>query len=218
MKTDFAITVDVEGDYWDEQRSDGVVSGIPIILELFDRLEAKGTFFWTADMARKHPNIVTRVLDAGHEIGCHGFYHENFIDLNEKQQRKVIKEAVQLFQSFSTDKWMVLTILMIFFLLWGLVLDAVTATVIMVPIFLPLVQEAGIDLVHFGILVVMNTMIGNSTPPMGLTLFLTGSLARVRLEELIKEIIPFLIALLLVLFLCTYIPALVLWLPTLLMK
>ena len=93
-----------------------------------------------------------------------------------------------------------------------------TATVIMVPIFLPLVQEAGIDLVHFGILVVMNTMIGNSTPPMGLTLFLTGSLARVRLEDIIKEIIPFLIALLLVLFLCTYIPALVLWLPTLLME
>lgn len=125
---------------------------------------------------------------------------------------------VQIFQSFSTDKWMVLTILMVFFLLWGLVLDAVTATVIMVPIFLPLVQEAGIDLVHFGILVVMNTMIGNSTPPMGLTLFLTSSLARVRVEYTIKEIIPFLIALLLVLFLCTYIPAIVLWLPNLLMK
>jgi tripartite ATP-independent transporter DctM subunit len=123
---------------------------------------------------------------------------------------------VQVFQSFSTNKWMILTIMMIFFLLWGLVLDAVTATVIMVPIFLPLVQEAGINLVHFGILVVMNTMIGNSTPPMGLTLFLTGSLAKVRLEQIIKEILPFLIALLLVLFFCTYIPELVLWLPNLL--
>jgi len=61
-------------------------------------------------------------------------------------------------------------------------------------------------------------MIGLVTPPVGILLFLTTSMAQVRLEKVIKEMVPFLIALLLVLVICTYIPGIVMWLPNLLIK
>lgn len=125
---------------------------------------------------------------------------------------------VRFFLSISTNKWVILGILNIFFLIWGCVLDPVTSMVILVPIFIPLVQQVGIDLVHFGLVVVMNLMIGLVTPPVGLLLFLTSSMAQERLEKVVKEIVPFLIALLLVLVICTYIPGIVMWLPDLLIK
>ena len=125
---------------------------------------------------------------------------------------------VRMFLSISTNKWVILGMLNVFFLLWGCVLDPVTSMVILVPVFIPLVQEVGINLVHFGLVVVMNLMIGLVTPPVGLLLFLTTSMAEGRLEKVIKEIIPFLIALLLVLVICTYVPSIVMWLPDLLMK
>lgn len=125
---------------------------------------------------------------------------------------------VRFFLSISTNKWVILGILNIFFLIWGCVLDPVTSMVILVPIFIPLVQQVGIDLVHFGLVVVMNLMIGLVTPPVGILLFLTTSMAQVRLEKVIKEMVPFLIALLLVLVICTYIPGIVMWLPNLLIK
>lgn len=125
---------------------------------------------------------------------------------------------VRIFLSISTNKWVILGILNIFFLIWGCVLDPVTSMIILVPIFIPLAQQVGIDLVHFGLVVVMNLMIGLVTPPIGLLLFLTSSMAKVRLEKVIKEMVPFLIALLLVLAICTYVPNIVLWLPNLLIR
>ena len=125
---------------------------------------------------------------------------------------------VRCFLSISTNKWVMLGILNIFFLIWGCFLDPVTSMVILVPIFIPLVQQLGIDLVHFGVVLVINLMIGLVTPPVGILLFLTSSMAQDKLERVIKEIIPFIIALLLVLAICTYIPEIVMWLPNLLIK
>ena len=95
---------------------------------------------------------------------------------------------VRFFLSISTNKWVILGILNIFFLIWGCVLDPVTSMVILVPIFIPLVQQVGIDLVHFGLVVVMNLMIGLVTPPVGILLFLTSSMAQDGLEKVIKEV------------------------------
>lgn len=125
---------------------------------------------------------------------------------------------VNFFLSVSTNKWVILGILNIFFLIWGCVLDPVTAMVIMVPIFIPLVQQVGIDLVHFGVVVVVNLMIGLVTPPVGLLLYLTSSMAQAKIEQVIREMVPFLIALLLVLLICTYWPGMVMWLPNLLIR
>ncbi|MAF06235.1 MAG: C4-dicarboxylate ABC transporter permease [Acidiferrobacteraceae bacterium] len=131
---------------------------------------------------------------------------------------KLGEVLVGFFLSISTNKWVILGILNIFFLLWGCVLDPVTAMIILLPIFIPLVQELGIDLVHFGVVVVINLMIGLVTPPVGILTYLSASIAEARLENVMKESIPFLLALLIVLIMCTYWPALVMWLPELLMK
>jgi len=125
---------------------------------------------------------------------------------------------VKLFLSVSHNKWVILGIINIFFLLWGCFFDPVTALVIIVPILIPLVHQVGVDLVHFGLVVVLNLMIGLLTPPVGMLLYLCTSMAQAKLEEVIKELIPFLIALLLVLAISTYVPAFVLWLPNLFFK
>jgi tripartite ATP-independent transporter DctM subunit len=124
---------------------------------------------------------------------------------------------IRVLLSISTNKWVILILINIFFLLWGCVLDPMTALIIMVPILVPLVQKLGIDAIHFGLVVIMNLMIGLVTPPVGFVLYLTSSIAKVELEKTVKELIPFLIALLLVLMVCTFFPAIVLWLPKLLM-
>lgn len=125
---------------------------------------------------------------------------------------------VNMFQSISTNKWVILAIVNLFFLLWGCFLDPVTAMLIIVPILIPLVQQLGIDLVHFGVIVVLNLMIGLVTPPVGILLYLTSSMANVKLGPMLKELVPFLIALFLVLAMSTYIPFVVMWLPNLLIK
>jgi len=100
MKIPYAITVDVESDYWDKNTTVGVTHGLPLILDLFNRLEIKGVFFWTAETAQKHPDILTRVMKEGHEIGCHGFCHEDFSVLGETQQSDILQEAAYIFRSF----------------------------------------------------------------------------------------------------------------------
>ena len=125
---------------------------------------------------------------------------------------------VRFFLSISTNKWIILGILNVFFLIWGCVLDPVTAMVIMVPIFIPLAQQVGIDLIHFGVVVVINLMIGLVTPPVGVLLFLTSAMAEEKVEHVIRELTPFLVALLLVLLISTYWPGMVMWLPNVLIK
>lgn len=125
---------------------------------------------------------------------------------------------VEFFKSISTNKWVILIILNIFFLIWGTVLDPLTAMFVLVPVFAPLVNEVGIDLVHFGVLVVINLGLALVTPPVGGVLFLTTAIAQADFEVVVKEMIPFLIALILVLVTCTFLPGLVMWLPNLLIK
>jgi tripartite ATP-independent transporter DctM subunit len=128
------------------------------------------------------------------------------------------ESLVRLFLSISTNKWVILAIINVFFLLWGCFFDPITAMVIIVPILIPLVQQVGIDLIHFGLIVVLNLMIGGLTPPVGVILYLCASMAEAKIEEVIKEVIPFLIALLLVLAISTYVPMVVMWLPNLYLK
>ena len=81
------------------------------------------------------------------------------------------------------------------------------------PLFLPTCRELGIDLVHFGVIAVVNCMIGLITPPYGMLLFVLNAVTRIPLSEIIHEIWPFLLALLLALLGLVIFPELVLWLP-----
>lgn len=98
----------------------------------------------------------------------------------------------------------------------GCVLDAATILLVIVPLFLPACRELGIDLVHFGVVVVVNTMIGLITPPYGILLFVINATTGAPLRAVIAEIWPFLGALLLALMAMTLLPDMVLWLPRLL--
>ena len=101
-------------------------------------------------------------------------------------------------------------------LLLGCVLDATTIILVIVPLFIPACQALGIDLVHFGVLVVVNSMIGLITPPYGILLFVINAVTGIPLKEIISEIWVFLLALIAALLLLILAPDLVLWLPRLL--
>ncbi|MFT7370920.1 MAG: tripartite ATP-independent transporter DctM subunit [Octadecabacter sp.] len=100
-------------------------------------------------------------------------------------------------------------------LLLGCLLDATTIILVIIPLFLPTCRELGIDLVHFGVVAVVNCMIGLITPPYGILLFVLNAVTQIPLSEIISEIWPFLIALLLALLALVLWPGLVLWLPRL---
>jgi tripartite ATP-independent transporter DctM subunit len=101
------------------------------------------------------------------------------------------------------------------FLFLGCLIDTGTLILILVPLLLPTIKILGIDLVHFGVLITINIMIGLITPPFGLLLFTLAKLGDVRIEEVVGEIWPFIAALLVALAITTMVPATVLWLPTL---
>lgn len=98
-------------------------------------------------------------------------------------------------------------------LLLGCILDATTIILVIIPLFVVSAKLLGIDLVHFGVVVVVNCMIGLITPPYGVLLFVINGTTGIPLIEIIREIVPFLIALLIALALMIFFPALVLWLP-----
>lgn len=115
----------------------------------------------------------------------------------------------------TTNPLVFLLLVNIFLILLGMVFDGLAALVILVPIFAPLLPIYEIDPIHFGVIMVLNLTIGILTPPVGVGLFIASSIGGVKFEEVIKSIWPFLIVAFIVLLLVTYLPDLVLWLPTL---
>ena len=98
-------------------------------------------------------------------------------------------------------------------LLLGCVLDATTILLVIIPLFIPTARELGVDLVHFGVVVVVNTMIGLITPPYGVLLFVINATTGIALKDIIREVVPFLIVLIIALLIMTLVPDVVLWLP-----
>lgn len=110
---------------------------------------------------------------------------------------------------------MFLLLINVLILLLGCVLDATTIILVIVPLFIPACKALGIDLVHFGVLVVVNSMIGLITPPYGILLFVINAVTGIKLREIISEIWAFLGVLLLALVVLILFPDLVLFLPRL---
>jgi len=98
-------------------------------------------------------------------------------------------------------------------LVLGCLLDATTLILVIIPLFLPSCRELGIDFVHFGVVTVVNCMIGLITPPYGVLLFVINAVSKIPLGEIIREVIPFLLVLIVALFIMVIFPELVLWLP-----
>jgi C4-dicarboxylate transporter, DctM subunit len=109
-----------------------------------------------------------------------------------------------------------LLLINLFLMVIGTVLDVAPALILAVPILLPLVKTLGVDPVHFGVIVVLNVVIGLITPPVAPTLVITANIARVSLDRVTGAIWKYLLTMIVVLGLVTYIPALSTWLPGLL--
>jgi len=101
----------------------------------------------------------------------------------------------------------------ILLLIVGMFMDIISATMILGPVFLPMLDAFGINWLHFGLILTVNLAIGYCTPPMGVSLYITGSIANKDIIYVTKAAIPFLIIQLAVLFFLTYMPDMVLWLP-----
>jgi tripartite ATP-independent transporter DctM subunit len=116
--------------------------------------------------------------------------------------------------SVTENKYLLLLMINILFLALGMFVDTSTIILVFVPMVLPLVKGLGIDLTHFGVMIVLNMMIGLTTPPFGVLLFIVSGITGTPLQAIIKDTWPMIIVLIIVLFMITYIPGIVLFLPT----
>ncbi|MCG8512517.1 MAG: TRAP transporter large permease [Halanaerobiales bacterium] len=115
----------------------------------------------------------------------------------------------------TNNKFVFLLLLNILLFLVGMVIDLTPALFLLVPILLPISRAYGIDPIHFGVIMVTNLCVGLITPPVGTVLYVTNSVSKINLEELVRELFPMYLVLFVVLMLITYVPAFVLWLPAL---
>lgn len=122
-----------------------------------------------------------------------------------------------LFLSISREPWAILLMLNVMLVILGCLMETTAILVILTPVLMDLVTQVGIDPVHFGVVFTLNLMIGLLTPPVGMTLYVMVSLAEVSVGEFTRECAIFMLALLVVLILITYLPGLVTFLPQLVM-
>ncbi len=113
----------------------------------------------------------------------------------------------------TTQPWLFLLMANLLMLFVGCFLEPTAAITILVPILLPICHKLGIDPVHFGLVMVLNLMIGLLHPPMGMVLFVLARVAKLSVERTTMAILPWLVPLLVSLVILTYVPAIVLWLP-----
>lgn len=125
---------------------------------------------------------------------------------------QVPQDIAQAILDITTQQWAILLILNFFFLIIGFFLHSAAAIILVVPIVIPLITAAGIDPVHFGLVVTLNLAIGQQTPPVASVLITSCAVARANIWEVSKVNIWFVLVLLFVLLLCTYVPSVPLFL------
>lgn len=131
---------------------------------------------------------------------------------------RIPHQLTQLLLEITQDKFYLLMIINLLLLFLGMFIEGGAAMIIIAPLLIPTVKNLGIDLIQFGVVVIVNIMIGGITPPFGSMMFLTCSLVKVKIIDFIKEIIPFVFSLLLVLLILTYFLVVSTFLPNLVFK
>lgn len=131
---------------------------------------------------------------------------------------RIPQNITAFFMNYVQSKFIFLIFINILLLIIGMLLDQSPALLIMVPILLPVAMRYGINPLHFGIVIVINLCVGLVTPPVGMTLFVTSNVAKIKLSQMYHGILVFLPCLIFVLLLITYFPNIVTFLPNLLAK
>jgi tripartite ATP-independent transporter DctM subunit len=133
-------------------------------------------------------------------------------------REQVPQSVAQLLFSISKDPNVILFIIIVFLLIIGCVMETTAALILLTPILVPPIIQLGIDPVHFGLVMVLDLMIGLLTPPVGVVLYITASVAKISFEEMSRVTAPYLIPLLIVLFISAFFPAVTMTLPNLLIR
>lgn len=157
------------------------------------------------------------LLNSGRQMTTIGLLIAGAMVFNYVVAKEEVPKDVQAWLAgFQLGKAGFLLLVNITLLILGCLLEGGTILLVIVPIFIPAAQSLGIDMVHFGLVVTINLMIGLITPPYGLLLFVVASLTRQPIGPLIKEVLPWVYVLVAALLVLTYVPESVLWLPRLL--
>jgi len=120
--------------------------------------------------------------------------------------------------SLTTNKVIILFLLNVVFLIAGCLIESIAAIILLVPIFLPLTKNLGVDPVHLGLVVCVNLSIGFVTPPVGASLFILGGITKLSIDKIARAALPFLIVNIIMLYVLTYMPDLTLWLPRMVLR
>jgi C4-dicarboxylate transporter DctM subunit len=124
------------------------------------------------------------------------------------------QKVANILFSITKNPYGVLLIINIFLLIFGMFMDSLPAIMILIPILLPLAKTLGIHPIHFGVIVTYNLVIGLITPPYGVALFTGCIISDLPMEKIVREMLPFIMSSIVLLFVITYIPIVVMWLPT----
>ncbi|MFB0936169.1 MAG: TRAP transporter large permease [Propionivibrio sp.] len=130
----------------------------------------------------------------------------------------ITKVIAAFILGISTTPWVVLAIINVVLLILGMIMEPGAILIMMLPVFLPVVNQLGIDLVHFGVVMVLNLMIGQITPPFGMCLFTIAQVGGLNVERISRATLPWAAPLVIVLIATIFIPELIVWLPTVLMQ
>jgi tripartite ATP-independent transporter DctM subunit len=122
-------------------------------------------------------------------------------------------QIAEFILGLSSNPNVCLLVINVLLLILGMFMEPGAILTLMLPVLIPIAQGLNLDMVHFGVVIVLNLMIGQVTPPFGVCLFIVADVAKLELNKLYKSILPFLVPLIIVLFLITYIPGIVTWLP-----
>jgi tripartite ATP-independent transporter DctM subunit len=161
--------------------------------------------------------MYTSLLNSGRQMATVGLLIAGAMVFNYVVAKEEVPKDVQAWLAgFQLDKNGFLLLVNLTLLVLGCLMEGGTILLVIVPIFIPAAQALGIDMVHFGLVVTINLMIGLITPPYGLLLFIVASMSKQPIGPLIKEIMPWVFVLVAALMVMTYLPDTVLWLPRLL--
>ncbi|MCX7788870.1 MAG: TRAP transporter large permease, partial [Spirochaetes bacterium] len=129
---------------------------------------------------------------------------------------QVTERFASLVLGITENKYLLLLVINILLLIVGCFMETIASITILTPVLLPVVMKLGVDPIHFGVIMVLNLMIGLLTPPVGMVLFVLTRVSKISFERVTKATIPFILPLVIVLFLITYIEPLCMWLPRIL--
>ena len=181
-----------------------VVYGLIVGLYVYKELDYKTTVKVFLSSAKSTAVIMYLVATA------HIF---SYILASEEIPQKITSAMLGI----SSDPIVVLMLINLALLVVGTFLDNAVAMVLLTPIFYPVISSIGIDPVFFGVIMVLGLAIGQITPPVGLCLFVACDIGKVTIEEISKEVVPWLFVLILVLILVTFSPGMVMWIPNAMM-